>query len=112
MVAVLLVLGTAGTLFAAIGMVRMPDVLMRLQAVTKAAAFGVGSFVIATAIGFWRPEVTVRVMLAQTFVILTAPLAAHVIARAAMQTHAHLWPGTRVDEYPQPPRSEPPPSPP
>jgi multicomponent Na+:H+ antiporter subunit G len=94
----LLVLGGFFMLLAGVGVARMPDMFMRMQAATKAATLGVGCMLLAVAVHFNDLGVTTRALLVTAFVFLTAPVAAHVIARAAYSVGVPLWSGTFCDE--------------
>ena len=94
----LLLIGGVFMLLAGIGIMRMPDLFMRMQAATKAASLGVGCMLLAVALHFGELAVTTRCLLVTAFVFLTAPVAAHVIARAAYSVGVPLWSGTIVDE--------------
>jgi multicomponent Na+:H+ antiporter subunit G len=109
---VLLGVGTLFTLLAAIGILRMPDVFMRMQVATKAATLGVACVAMAAAVHFGDLATTARSVLIVLFLFLTTPVAAHTIGRAAYVAGARLWEGTIVDELGdkhardgQPPRS-------
>ncbi|HUE72383.1 MAG TPA: monovalent cation/H(+) antiporter subunit G [Pirellulaceae bacterium] len=107
----LLVIGGAFMLLAGVGIVRMPDLFMRMQAATKAATLGVGCMLFAVAVHFGELAITARCMLVTAFVFLTAPLAAHVIARAAYSIGVPLWKGTFCDELHDQKDQQGPPSP-
>lgn len=94
----LLAVGTLFTLLAAIGILRMPDVFMRMQVATKAATLGVACIAMAAAVHFGDLATTARAVLIVLFLFLTAPVAAHTIGRAAYVAGAKLWEGTIVDE--------------
>jgi multicomponent Na+:H+ antiporter subunit G len=94
----LLSVGTIFTLLAAIGVLRMPDVFMRMQVATKAATLGVACIAMAAATHFGDLATTARAVLIVLFLFLTAPVAAHTIGRAAYVAGARLWEGTIVDE--------------
>lgn len=96
---VLLLLGSALSFLAALGLVRLPDLYTRMQAATKAGTLGIILLAAAVAAHFATTGVTARVLLIIFFVFLTAPVAAHVIARAAYATGVELWAGTRLDEW-------------
>jgi len=96
--AILLILGASFLLLAAVGIARMPDLFSRMQTAAKAATLGAGCIVLAAALHFGSAGVTVRVLLITAFLFLTAPIAAHVIARAAYFVGVPLWEGTIVDE--------------
>ena len=71
--AVLMLFGSLLMLLGALGVLRLPDLYMRVSASTKASTLG-------------------------GFIIITAPVAAHLISRAAYLVDAPLWKGTIVDE--------------
>lgn len=96
--AALLVIGALFMLLASVGVLRLPDVFMRLQAATKAATLGVGCMLLAVAFHFEDLAVATRAVLVMAFVFLTAPVGAHMIARAAYAVGAPLWEGTITDE--------------
>jgi multicomponent Na+:H+ antiporter subunit G len=106
--AVLLCLGAAFMLLGAVGIFRFPDLYSRLQAATKAATLGVSLMILALAVHFADFGITVSALLVIAFFFLTAPVAAHVIARAAYFTGVPLWGGAITDElrtaYDAPPK--------
>jgi multicomponent Na+:H+ antiporter subunit G len=95
---IFLVIGASFLLLAAIGIIRMPDLYSRIQAATKASTLGVGCIILALAIHFADTGVSVRALLVIAFFFLTAPVAAHVIGRAAYFVGVPLWDRTIIDE--------------
>lgn len=96
--ALLLLLGAIFILIAGLGVLRMPDVFMRLSATSKAATLGVGLVLVATAFYFDDFGVAARALATIVFLLLTTPVAAHRISRAAYLTGVPLWEKTRCDE--------------
>jgi multicomponent Na+:H+ antiporter subunit G len=96
--ALLIVAGSLLMLLAAVGVIRMPDVYVRLQASTKAASLGAGCLLLALALHFGELAVTVRAILAIAFIFLTVPVSGHMIGRAAYLVGVELWERTRWDE--------------
>jgi multicomponent Na+:H+ antiporter subunit G len=96
--AVLLVIGACFMLLAGLGVLRLPDLFMRLQAATKASTLGVGCLLLGAALHFQDLAVTTRTVLIIAFFFLTAPVGAHMIARAAYAAGVPLWEGTITDE--------------
>ena len=96
--AILLLVGAAFMLLAAIGVVRMPDVLTRMQATSKAATLGVSCALAAVAVHFGELSVTTRAVAVILFTFLTAPVGAHMIGRAAYLRRAQLWRQTLHDD--------------
>ena len=101
--ALLIVIGSGFMLLAGVGVVRMPDLFMRMQAATKAATLGAGCMLLAVIVHFGDVAVATRAFLVIAFIFLTAPVAAHMIARAAYSVGTPLWEGTITDELHQSP---------
>lgn len=95
---VAVVLGTALGVLSAVGLLRMPDVYIRLQVASKASSLGVALLMLGVAAHFDDFDVTVRAGLVVIFLFLTAPVAAQVIGRAAYLTDVPLVQGTDPDE--------------
>lgn len=95
---VLLLLGAVFMLLAAIGMVRMPDVLTRMHSSTKSATLGVGLIMLGVALSFGDFAIGVRALAIVIFMFMTTPVSAHMIARAAYLSGVPLWEGTLSDE--------------
>lgn len=97
-IAVLLCFGTFFCLVAAIGVARMPDIYMRLSAASKASSLGTGFILLAVAIFFGSTEVTGKIIAIIAFTLLTAPVAAHMLGRAAYFSGEPLWKKSVRDE--------------
>jgi len=96
-----MILMTIGALFivvASLGVLRLPDLYMRMSAATKATTLGVGCLLTAAAVHFADLTVTSRAAAVILFVLSTAPVAAHMIGRAAYFSGVPLWERTVVDE--------------
>ncbi len=89
--AIFLFLGGAFTLVAGIGIFRMQDVFIRMHASTKVGTLGSGLVMAGVAVFFQEPQVIVKVVLIVLFLILTAPIGAHMIGRAALRTGIRPW---------------------
>lgn len=98
LVSVIMLLGAGFIFIGALGAVRMPDMMLRMHATTKAGALGGGMIAIAAGMFFGDEAVMVRAVAILAFVLLTAPVAAHVIARAAYFTGVKFWDRTLKDE--------------
>jgi multicomponent Na+:H+ antiporter subunit G len=96
----LLLAGGAFALLAAIGLVRMPDVLTRMQTATKGVTFGGGLLLLAVALHFQGLGTTARALAGIVFLLITSPVAAHVIGRASYfdTDESPLWEGSVIDE--------------
>jgi multicomponent Na+:H+ antiporter subunit G len=91
--------GTVFMLVAAIGLLRLPDLYTRMHAVTKAGTLGVGLVLISAAVAFGDVSVTMRSLVVLLFVLLTAPVSAHMIGRAGYLGRVDLWEGTLFDDW-------------
>lgn len=81
---ILILLGAAFTLVAALGMLRFPDFYCRMHAATKAGAFGGSLLLLATAVALPSPKVLFLCLLTLVFFYFTTPVAGHLLARAAL----------------------------
>ena len=90
--------GSAFALLAAIGVLRMPDVFTRMQASTKASTLGLGCLLIGAALQMGDFASFTTIASIGAFMLLTTPVAGHVIARASYLGDVPLWKGTVLDE--------------
>lgn len=95
---IIISLGTLFILLAAIGLIRMPDLYLRMSVTTKAATLGVGMILIGLALYYMETSITTRVIAIIVFLLLTAPISAHVIGRAAYFVGVPMWKKTKIDE--------------
>jgi multicomponent Na+:H+ antiporter subunit G len=98
LVAVLLVLGALFMLLAGVGLVRLPDLYLRMSATSKAATLGASLVLLGAAVHFGTVAVAGRAVVIVVFLFLTAPVAARAIGRAGYRRKSPLWSGTIVDE--------------
>lgn len=97
-IGILIVLGGLFSAVAGIGILRLPDVLVRMHASTKAGTLGVGLIVLGAAFHFDGTLAVAKALLIVLFLLLTAPVGAHLIGRAAYRSGTPLWEGTVIDE--------------
>ncbi|OGT50073.1 MAG: Na+/H+ antiporter subunit G [Gammaproteobacteria bacterium RIFCSPHIGHO2_12_FULL_41_15] len=95
---VLILMGVLFAFIASIGIVRLPDLLMRMHAATKAGTLGVGLILLGVAVHFVRLTVTIEAILTILFIGITAPIASHLIARASYFQRIRLSDMTVMDE--------------
>lgn len=96
-----IVIGLAFDLFGCLGLVRLPDVYNRLQAATKCVTMGTCSILFGTFLMVGFVAAGMKALLCIVFLVLTSPVSAHAIARAAHRSGVPLWPGSVVDHYAQ-----------
>jgi len=97
-VATLLVSGATFILVAALGLVRMPDIFLRMSCNAKASTLGIGLLLLALAVHFGQMDVSGRALATIGFIVLTTPVASHRIGRVAYLDGAPLWEETITDE--------------
>ncbi len=90
--------GTGFLFLGSVGLVRLPDVLCRMHATTKSTTFGACGLLLAALLhAGWSPA-GLKALLAVVFLLLTAPVGAHMIARAAYRGRVPLARRTAFDE--------------
>ena len=94
----LFLMGAVFMAVAAFGVLRMPDLFMRLHCSTKSATLGVGCIMLGVAVHFSDLAVWARALAVVVFIFVTAPVAGHVLGRAAYFAAVPLWEGTLSDE--------------
>lgn len=97
---VIIGVGVAFDVFGCLGLLRLPTVYNRLQAGTKCVTFGTcgilfGVFVYS---GFFT-GLGIKALVGIPFVLLTAPVGAHALARGAHIFGVPLWDKKVVDQY-------------
>lgn len=95
---ILLITGSFFVLIASVGILRLPDILMRMHASTKAGTLGAGLILLAVAFFYAEIGIVSRALATIVFILLTAPVAAHTIGRAAYYHGITFWKGTVVDD--------------
>ncbi|MGN6103193.1 MAG: monovalent cation/H(+) antiporter subunit G [Devosia sp.] len=80
----LLLIGALFSLLAAIGVLRFPDVYTRLHAAAKTGLVGAGLVLLAAAFLAGDLGQVLRPLAGIAFLVLTTPVAAHLLARAAL----------------------------
>ena len=86
LIGLLLLGGAAFVLLGSIGLARLPDFFMRLHGPTKATTLGVGALVLASLLHVGTEEGTggLREVAVMLFLFITAPITAHLLAKAAL----------------------------
>jgi len=85
-ISLLLLAGAFFALVGSLGLVRLPDFFMRLHGPAKATTLGVGSIIIGSAIFFSTrgDGLSLHELLIALFLFITAPISAHIVAKAAL----------------------------
>jgi multicomponent K+:H+ antiporter subunit G len=89
LISLLIVIGAIFVLVGSLGLIKLPDLMTRLHAPTKATTLGVGGALIASMLYFLGVEGTLSIheVLITVFLFLTAPVTAHFIAKAYLHQH-------------------------
>jgi multicomponent Na+:H+ antiporter subunit G len=95
---VLIVIGSVFALVASIGLLRLPDLYTRMHAAAKAGTLGSGLMMLAMAFVAEDFAAVSRAFAGMIFILLTAPVTAHLLARAAYGVGYQLWPKSVIDE--------------
>jgi multicomponent Na+:H+ antiporter subunit G len=95
---VLLVFGAFLMFLAGLGLLRLPDIFLRMSAATKASTLGAGFILLGAALYFEDLGTSSRAIATIFFLLLTGPVAAHRIGRAAYFDGSPLWEGTVRDD--------------
>lgn len=96
-----LLFGTFFILVGAFGLVKLDDFFRRLHAPTKASTLGVGC-ILAASVGYHLvlgEDPQPRELLITVFLFITAPVSAHLMAKAALSL--------MLEKRPEPPRADP-----
>lgn len=93
-----LLLGGFFMFTASLGILRFPDLFTRMQATTKASSLALGCLLVATMFFFRTTDITLRASIIILFIFITAPIGAHLIAKAAHLLKVPMWEGTVLDE--------------
>lgn len=91
-------LGAVFGLLAAVGIVRLPDLYTRLHAASKAGVVGTGLILIAVALISTDGAAILRAILGIIFLLLSTPIAAHLLARAAHKAGEMPTVATTIEE--------------
>lgn len=88
-VAFFILIGSAFALAGSIGLYRFPDFFARLHGPAKATTLGVGCVLIASMLYFSNKDEVLHVheLLIVLFLMLSAPVSAYMLAKAAVQQH-------------------------
>jgi multicomponent Na+:H+ antiporter subunit G len=83
LVGLMILAGSFFAVVAAIGLVRFDDVYMRMHAASKAGTLGAGLLLLALAVESGEFGIATRAIAGVVFLMLTAPVSAHLLARSA-----------------------------
>ena len=92
-------IGTFFMVVSAIGILRLPDFYIRMSAITKAGTLGIGFIVFGIGLHFNEMLIFIKTISIIIFILLTSPVAAHVIGQAATKSGIRFWGKTDLSEF-------------
>lgn len=98
---ILLVLGAFFMLIASIGMVKLPDLYMRIHAATKAPSLGIFLMMVGIIVYFLNWWTSIEGVVVILFVFITAPIGSHMISKVAHNMGVGKHKSTITDEMEQ-----------
>ncbi len=97
--ALLILTGAIFMLIASIGMIRLPDFFIRISVLTKASTIGLGFMLVGIALYFNHMSIFLKVTFMLVFIVLTSPVSAHIISKAASHIRIPFWEKTDLQDY-------------
>lgn len=94
-----IIVGLIFDFFGCLGLIRLPDVYNRLQASTKCVTLGTCGILFGLFLFKGFSAVGIKAILCIIFIILTAPVSAHALARGAHRSGVKLWEKSVCDKY-------------
>ena len=109
---VFLVIGGVFILVGSIGLMRLRDFYTRLHAPTKATTVGLGSLLFGSMFYqfFSHGKLSISELLITLFLVITAPVVAHMLAKVAMHYQVQMIENTRNQHHVKTARDQQPPS--
>ena len=95
----IIVIGVLFDVFGCIGLIRLPDVYNRIQSSTKCVTVGTCFILVGSILLLDSVPGTIKGILCIAFILITAPTAAHALARTAHRSGIGLWERSVVDRY-------------
>ena len=92
-------IGLVFDFFGCLGLIRLPDVYNRLQASTKCVTLGTCSILFGLFLFKGVSAAGIKAILCILFIVLTAPVSAHALARGAHKSGVKLWEKSVCDKY-------------
>lgn len=96
---VFIIVGLAFNFFGCLGLLRLPDVYNRLQAATKCVTLGTASILTGLILFKGFGATGLKALLCMAFILLTAPVSAHALARGAYLSGVKLCKESVSDAY-------------
>jgi len=103
LLSVLVIAGAVFTFIGSLGLARFKDFYTRLHGPTKATTLGVGCLLIASSLFFslTTDHISLHEILVTLFLFITAPISAHLLAKAALHQRLPSQAPLPAEEAPQ-----------
>ncbi|MDY0386468.1 MAG: monovalent cation/H(+) antiporter subunit G [Methanolobus sp.] len=95
----ILIIGLFFVFLAMLGLARLPDVYNRLHATTKIGTLGAFGVMLSILLRVGFSPIGVKAITVALFILVTSPIAAHMISRAAHRHGVGLCKESVIDEY-------------
>jgi multicomponent Na+:H+ antiporter subunit G len=92
-------MGVIFDFFGCLGLVRFPDIYNRLHSSIKCVTLGTSSILFGLFLYKGFTHTGIKALLCIGFLLLTAPVSAHVLARSAHKSGVKLWEKSVCDKY-------------
>ncbi|ALS98977.1 Na+/H+ antiporter subunit G [Lacimicrobium alkaliphilum] len=111
LISVLLLLGGVFVLVGSIGLIRLKDLYVRLHAPTKATTLGLGGILLGSMVYMSHQHgyLSIHELLITLFLVITAPVTAHILAKVALHHEVAMMKRTRNQHHVDTARSQLPP---
>ena len=97
--AILILTGASLMLTAAVGVVRLPDVLCRSHAVAKGLTLGIFLLFLGLWVDQGERQAAFKIVLAIIFQVITIPVASHLVGLLALQKNLPRWRHRPMDDH-------------
>ena len=96
---IFIVIGISFDFLGCLGLVRFPDVYNRLHSSIKCVTLGTSSLLFGFFLYKGFCPAGIKALFCILFLLLTAPVSAHVLARSAHKSGVRLWEKSACDKY-------------
>ena len=96
---IFIAIGLTFDFFGCLGLVRFPDIYNRLHSSIKCVTLGTCSILFGLFLYKGFSPAGIKALFCIVFLVLTAPVSAHVLARSAHKSGAKLWDKSVCDKY-------------
>ncbi len=95
----IILFGMGIMLIGSIGILRLPDFFSRTHAASMVDTVGIGIVVVGIAVTQGLSYDSLKVLVAGAFLMLTNPVAAHSLARAALKAGERPWTRRKIEKH-------------